>query len=207
MTTFYFIRHGQTTANALGLKQGTINDERTHLTAKGTAQARHLAAQFSLAGMDALFVSPLDRTQETAAILNETAKLTPQLDERLLEISYGSWDGQLNAELRAAHPEVFDPVLNDVLPRYVDVAVGGESFAQVQARVAAFMTATAAAYPDGDVVCVTHGFTVKAAALVALQPQDPMTLPEPDNTSVTKLTLQDGRYYLWYYNRFDAQTY
>lgn len=28
-----------------------------------------------------------------------------------------------------------------------------------------------------------------------------MTLPEPDNTSVTKISLIDGRYYVWFYNR------
>ncbi|WP_461214490.1 histidine phosphatase family protein [Lacticaseibacillus sp. GG6-2] len=207
MTTFYFIRHGQTTANALGLKQGTINDERTHLTQKGQDQARHLAQQFPLTNIAALFVSPLDRTQETAALLDPQGRLQHQLDQRLLEISYGSWDGQANADLRAAYPAVFDPVLNDVLPSYVDVAVDGETFAQVQQRVADFMRTTAASYPDDNVVCVTHGFTVKAAALVALQPKDPMTLPEPDNTSVTKLSLKNDKYYLWYYNRFDAQTY
>jgi probable phosphoglycerate mutase len=70
MTTFYFVRHGQTTANATGLKQGTINDDRTHLTEKGHAQATHLADQFDVSDMDALFVSPLDRTQETAAHLH-----------------------------------------------------------------------------------------------------------------------------------------
>lgn len=207
MTTFYFIRHGQTTANALGLKQGIINDERTHLTQKGQAQARHLAQQFSLKNISALFVSPLDRTRETAALLDPQGSLQPQLDKRLLEISYGSWDGQANADLRAAYPAAFDPVLNDVLPSYVEIAEGGETFAQVQQRVADFMLTTAANYPDDNVVCVTHGFTVKAAALVALQPKDPMTLPEPDNTSVTKLSLKDGKYYLWYYNRFDAQIY
>jgi broad specificity phosphatase PhoE len=69
------------------------------------------------------------------------------------------------------------------------------------------MRGVEARYPNGNVVCVTHGFTVKSAALVALQPQDPMSLPEPDNTSVTKITKSGNNYYLWYYNRFDAQTY
>lgn len=205
MTTFYFVRHGQTTANATGLKQGTINDARTHLTKLGHAQAAHLADQFDLSPMDALFVSPLDRTQETAAHLH--TELTPQLDPRLLEISYGSWDGQPNADLEARYPQVFDPTLHDVLPTYTQVASDGETFTHVQARVADFMTDVESRYPQGHVVCVTHGFTVKSAALVALQAQDPMTLPEPDNTSVTKLSKVGDHYYLWYYNRFDAQTY
>lgn len=201
MTKFYFIRHGQTTANALGLKQGTINDDRTHLTTLGQQQATSLHARFDLTDMAALYVSPLDRTRETAAILNQTAQLPVTIDDRLLEISYGSWDGQANAGLMAAHPEVFDMTLKDVLPSYVDVAEGGETFAAVQARVTAFMTDVAKAHPNANVAVVTHGFTVKAAALVALQPQDPMTLPEPANTSVTQIELTpEGRYFVWGYN-------
>ena len=129
MTTFYFIRHGQTTANATGLKQGTINDERTHLTETGHAQATHLAAQFDVANMTALFVSPLDRTQETAAHLH--TDLPMQLDARLLEISYGQWDGQQNADLQVKYPEVFDQTLNDVLPTYTQIATDGETFEHV----------------------------------------------------------------------------
>lgn len=35
MTTFYFVRHGQTLANAAGLKQGQINSDITHLNDTG----------------------------------------------------------------------------------------------------------------------------------------------------------------------------
>lgn len=199
MTTFYFIRHGQTDANAMGLKQGTINDERTHLTALGKQQATTLHAQFDISFADQLYVSPLDRTRETAAILNQDAQLPITLDARLLEISYGSWDGQLNSALMAAHPEVFDQALQDVLPTYVNVATGGETFTQVQTRVKAFMQDVAATHPDGQIICVTHGFTVKAAALVALQPTDPMSLPEPANTSITKIECIDDRFFLHVY--------
>lgn len=208
MTTFYFIRHGQTDANVSGIKQGTINDERTHLTATGINQVAQLHAAFALDFADALFCSPLDRTRETAAILNQDAKLPVTLDDRLLEISYGSWDGKRNADLLAAFPNVFDQTLQDVLPSYVDYATGGESFAAVRKRVANFMADRAAENPDGQIICVTHGFTVKAAALVALQPENPMTLPEPDNASVTKITLKsDGRYFVWYYNRTSSSAF
>ena len=207
MTTFYFIRHGQTDANALGLKQGIINDDRTHLTATGRQQAAQLHAQFPIGFADALYVSPLDRTRETAAILNTDAHLPETTDSRLLEISYGSWDGQLNSELMAAHPEVFDPTLRDVLPSYVHVATDGETFEAVINRVQNFMADVTAQQPTGKIIVVTHGFTAKAAALVALQPDDPMSLPEPENTSVTKIELANNRYFVWYYNRFNANLY
>ncbi|MCH5462450.1 histidine phosphatase family protein [Lactobacillus sp. LC28-10] len=201
MTEFYFIRHGQTEANALGLKQGTINSDITFLNENGKKQAKHLHDHFDLKFADQLLISPLHRTQETAALLNTTAKLPTETDSRLLEISYGKWDGLKNLDLQTKYPDVFDPVLHDVLPSYTKYATDGETFDHVVDRVTAFMTDYANRSANGKFIVVTHGFTVKAAALAALQPQDAMTLPEPENTSVTKISLIDGRYYLWFYNR------
>lgn len=201
MTEFYFIRHGQTEANALGLKQGTINSEITLLNETGKKQAQHLHDAFDVQFADQLLVSPLTRTLETAAIVNETANLPQQTDPRLLEISYGQWDGLKNRDLETKYPAVFDSVLHDVLPSYTTYATEGETFDHVVDRVTDFMTDYADRFTAGKYIVVTHGFTVKAAALAALQPTDPMTLPEPDNTSVTKISLIDGHYYLWYYNR------
>ncbi|MFC6254611.1 histidine phosphatase family protein [Secundilactobacillus hailunensis] len=201
MTEFYFIRHGQTEGNALGLKQGTMISDITLLNETGKKQAQHLHDHFDIQFADRLIVSPLQRTQDTAAILNATAALPTKTDSRLLEISYGKWDGLKNRELQAQYADVFDPVLNDVLPNYTKYATDGETFEHVVQRVTDFMTDYASQAKDGKYIVVTHGFTVKAAALAALQPQDPMTLPEPDNTSVTKISLIDGRYYMWFYNR------
>ncbi|QRA39803.1 histidine phosphatase family protein [Lactiplantibacillus plantarum] len=203
MTTFYVVRHGQTVANAQNLKQGTINTAVTHLNSVGKQQAQTLHDTFDISFADRLICSPLDRTQATAAILNQGRQLPVSQDERLLEISYGQWDGQDNDQLLAAYPQYFDPLLQDVLPIYVEVATDGETFEHVQQRVAAFLKTTAQAHPDEQIIVVTHGFTVKAMALAILKPTDPMSLPEPANTSVTKVMVDavHGRQYLAYYNR------
>ncbi|RRK09342.1 histidine phosphatase family protein [Lactiplantibacillus garii] len=203
MTTFYIVRHGQTTANAQNLKQGTINTAITHLNSVGQQQAQELHAAFDISFADQLICSPLDRTKATAAILNRGRDLPLTTDERLLEISYGQWDGQENAKLLAAYPQYFDPVLKDVLPTYVEVATDGETFDHVVHRAQDFLTATAAEFPDEKIIVVTHGFTVKAMALAVLQPRDPMSLPEPENTSVTKITVagESQRAFMSYYNR------
>lgn len=201
MTDFYFIRHGQTQANAMGLKQGTIISDITHLTELGKQQAQQRHDQFDISFADRVIVSPLERTRQTAAIINQTAGLPVETDDRLLEISYGSWDGLKNADLERDHPEVFDHVLHDVLPTYTSVATDGETFDHVVGRVTKFMTDYGERYPDGKLIAVTHGFTVKAAVLSAMRPEHPMALPEPANTSVTKISLVDERFYVWWYNR------
>jgi len=203
MTIFYIVRHGQTTANAQDLKQGTINTAITYLNAVGEQQAQALQAAFDISFADRLICSPLARTQETAAILNHGRGLPIKTDDRLLEISYGQWDGQQNAKLKVAYPQYFDQALQDVLPSYVEVATKGERFEQVVARARDFLTTTAQQFPTEKIIVVTHGFTVKAMALAVLQPTDPMSIPEPENTSVTKITVEPtlNRAFLTYYNR------
>lgn len=203
MTDFYFVRHGQTSANAAGLKQGTINNDMTYLTETGKKQAQTVHEQFDISFADRIVASPLQRTKDTANILNQSAHLPVTYDKRLLEISYGEWDGSKNTELEDKYPDVFDHVLDDVLPSYASIA-HGETFDHVIDRVDQFMSDMVKQYSNQRLIVVTHGFTIKAAVLAALgRPKNPMVVEEPDNLSVTKVTLasETGTYYLRYYNR------
>lgn len=203
MTEFYLIRHGQTAANVMKMKQGTINTEMTYLNENGKKQAKTLEENFDISFADRIICSPLERTKQTANILNIQANLPITYDERLLEISYGEWDGQKNADLRKIHPDAYDAYLNDVLPTYTKYAPHGEKFENVVERVHDFMLDSLEQYPDEKIICITHGFTVKAAALDVLKPQDVMSLPEPRNTSVTKIIALPNtkKFYLEYYNQ------
>lgn len=203
MTDFYFVRHGQTSANVAGLKQGTINNDMIYLTETGKKQAQTVHEQFDISFADRIAASPLQRTKDTAKILNQSAHLPITYDKRLLEISYGEWDGSKNAELEDKYPDVFDHVLDDVLPSYASIA-HGETFDHVIDRVDQFMSDMVKQYSNQRLVVVTHGFTIKAAVLAALgRPKNPMVVEEPDNLSLTKVTLasETGMYYLRYYNR------
>ncbi|WP_268912267.1 histidine phosphatase family protein [Lentilactobacillus sp. SPB1-3] len=203
MTNFYFVRHGQTAANKAGLKQGIINTEITNLTDVGRQQASQLHEHFAIDFADLMIASPLQRTMDTANILNQTANLDVITDERILEISYGDWDGQSNATLQSEFPDVFEPVLHDVLPAYAAIA-NGETFQQIIYRVKQFMMDYAKQYPNGNLIVVTHGFTIKAAVLAATDNNDDlMAIEEPDNCSVTKITYDKDQenYYVRYFNR------
>lgn len=203
MTDFYFVRHGQTAANAAGLKQGTINSAITYLSETGKQQVESLRKGFDISFADRIVASPLQRTKDTATILNQSANLPVTYDKRLLEISYGDWDGEKNTDLMAKYPQLFDLTLNDVLPTYADTA-NGEPFDHVIDRIDEFMQDVAAKYSNDKIILVTHGFTIKAAVLAAIgRPNDMMVVEEPDNTSVTRITLQADTqsYYLRYYNR------
>jgi probable phosphoglycerate mutase len=96
MTTFVMIRH----ASFDGL--GTLIAGRQlgfHLNQAGAAQARTLAARLSGLRCDAIYSSPIERAQETAAAIARQLNMNYQINEGLNEIDYGEWTGKIFAEL------------------------------------------------------------------------------------------------------------
>lgn len=187
MTTFYLARHGETYANQLGLRQGQLDDDRTRLDETGIRQVQELARHFQPGHLAALYASPLKRAQETADFLNEKWQLPVTTDQRLVEISYGDWDGRDNATLEKAHPDVFDPLIHDVKPLSVTES-HGETFDAVQQRVADFTGDVVKAHRDEAVLVVSHGFTIRSFVANAIRAKDLQVL-EPANCSVTKIVV------------------
>jgi broad specificity phosphatase PhoE len=147
------VRHGRTEANASGLLLGQRLDP--GLDDLGRRQAVALAA--ALPGPARVISSPLRRAQETAAAFGRHV----DLDERWIEIDYGDLDGtplrDLPADVWAAWRA--DPTLSPG---------GGESLADLGARVAAACADLAEEAARADVVVVTHVSPVKAALAWAL---------------------------------------
>lgn len=201
MTELFLIRHGQTIANTMGLKQGTIDDERTFLTSTGKQETATLAEKFCPNDLTAMYVSPLHRAQQTARILNRQLNLSLVTDDRLREISYGDWDGRQNMDLKRQYSNLFYPLIGVVRPEYAAIA-HGESFQHVENRVRSFMKELTNKYPHGRLVVVTHGFTVRSFATVVTGANG-MDILEPDNCSVSKITIEPTKMetHLVYYNR------
>jgi broad specificity phosphatase PhoE len=151
------VRHGQTAANASGLLLGRLDVE---LDERGREQAARLAAVVGRPGVRVVS-SPLRRARDTAAAIAASAGTTVEVDERWVEIDYGSHDGtplsEVPAQLWARWRE--DP---DFAPE------GGESLAAVGRRVAAACEALAPGAAAGDVVVVSHVSPIKAAVVWAL---------------------------------------
>jgi probable phosphoglycerate mutase len=107
--TLYFVRHGETDWNAERRYQGQMD---IPLNDRGKAQAKRNGEILrdlipDLSAID-LVSSPLGRARETMAImLNELGASNDRLrfDDRLRELSYGAWEGQLESELPQLDPE------------------------------------------------------------------------------------------------------
>ncbi len=108
MNETYLIRHGETEWNVQGRFQGKLDSA---LTDAGVKQAEAIGRR--LTGLDLSFdafvSSPLGRTRQTAAIIAESTNLpAAKGDDRLAEVSLGSWDGLTHIDIDAQWPGVLD---------------------------------------------------------------------------------------------------
>jgi probable phosphoglycerate mutase len=160
-TLFLLVRHGQTLATGRRLSGRTPG---FHLSETGQRQAEALAGRLAaLPRVAAVYSSPLERARETAQPLARARQLVVRVERDLSELDFGAWTGQSLARLRRRpewrivqhHPSGF---------RFP----GGESFAEMQARVTAALARLVERHPGQTVVAVFHGDPIKAAVAHAL---------------------------------------
>ena len=161
----YVARHGETTWNLAGRYQGRMESALSALGVRqGFALAEHFGQRLERGEpVPARIVSsPLLRCAATARFVGERLGLPVELDERLIEIAHGTWEGRYRDELAAGDPERYRTWRED--PAHVAFE-GGETLAAVLARWRGFAAALVAA-PD-DVLVVTHDAVVRCALLDA----------------------------------------
>lgn len=147
------VRHGRTDANASGLLLGRRLDP--GLDELGERQASALRSAVGHA--DRVISSPLRRARETAEALG----VPVEIDERWVEIDYGTLDGTPISELPA---ELWSRWRSDI----DFVPGGGESLASVGVRVRHALDDLLEEARERTVVVVTHVSPIKAAVAWAL---------------------------------------
>jgi broad specificity phosphatase PhoE len=146
------VRHGETAPNVEGRLLGRADPP---LTPLGERQAAMLAE--SLPRPDLVIASPLRRAHATAAAFG----VAVEIDERWIELDYGSLDG---TPIESLDPAAWDRWRSDV--GYSPG--GGETLAALGERVRAACTELATLANDHVVLVVTHVSPVKAALAWAL---------------------------------------
>jgi probable phosphoglycerate mutase len=151
------VRHGQSEANAAGLLVGRTDSA---LTALGQRQAARIGEALAAghAGQPVrVITSPLSRARDTAAIVAAAyGAAPPQIEERLIELDYGELDGQRPADLAQGMWAAWrsDPTWRPP---------GGETLADLHARLDPLWVSLVTEAADGDVIAVTHVSPIKAA--------------------------------------------
>lgn len=156
-TSFYILRHGETTANAAGRIQGRLEFS---LNDNGRAQAIDLGEYLRDKGITRLFHSPLARAAETAAIVASTAGLpAPQVEQRLVELDTGHFSGLNWAEIKARYPEEYGRFRYD---SWESVPDAERSSALYDRAVAAWTVLRSAALESGgNIAAISHGGTIQ----------------------------------------------
>jgi phosphoserine phosphatase len=150
----YLARHGETTWNLAGRYQGR---RESALTALGIQQAFALADAMRDREIGRVVASPLVRCSATAKPTAERLNLEVELDDRLLEIEHGTWNGRLRDEIAANDPERYRAWRQS--PATVSFE-GGETLAQVRER---WRTFAASFVPASPALVVTHDAVVRVA--------------------------------------------
>ena len=185
--TIYFIRHGETDWNRDRRYQG---QQDIPLNATGRAQAHRngiAMRTFLPAIAHADFIaSPLGRTRETMEILRSELGLSPHgytVDPRLVELSYGAWEGTLQDDVARHDPAGFAARAKDPYRWRPD---RGESYADLFARVSGWAEAT-----RRDCVIVSHGGVSRCLRAHVLG-LDPERIPELESPQDRVLILSGG---------------
>ncbi len=147
---YVVMRHGQARSNVEGFVNST-NEIENHLTAAGKEEVLKSAAEMRGLGIDLIVASPITRTQETARLVAEELGVPASAimtDVRLSEIHFGEKDG--------APIEEWEGLFATLSDRFNKTFVGGETYAQVRARVADFLSDIERRYSGKRILIVTH---------------------------------------------------
>lgn len=149
--TWYILRHAEKEQGDFHNPQLRHQDQ--PLSAKGSQDAQKLVGIFVDKPVAAIYVSAYQRTWQTAACVAEKLKLTPIVDARLNEIDNGLVDEMTEREFEQAYPDVWKAYV----ARTADFQFpGGESCADVQARIKDFFDEKMSQHKDADLLIVSH---------------------------------------------------
>jgi probable phosphoglycerate mutase len=162
----------------------------------GHDQALLVADRLARLPLDAIYVSNLQRTAQTAAPLAERTGLTPVVEPDLREVFLGDWEGGVY-RIRAVenHPEwqrVQAEQTWDLIP-------GAEQSRDLGARVGSVVNKIAANHPDGRVAVFAHGGVIGMLAALATGGRM-FAFAASDNASITHLVVHGQN---WLLRRFN----
>jgi len=125
--TIFLVRHATTEYNQTDLLQGRMNNP---LNETGKKEALALANELKNKKIDMIYHSPLERTRQTAEIINQFHNAPYAKVESFVEVDLGDWEGLKYSEVIENNSEFHQEWLSSV-----SVAIpGGESFSQVYTR-------------------------------------------------------------------------
>jgi probable phosphoglycerate mutase len=166
------------------------------LAAEGEREAELAGARLAVEPIEAVYVSGLRRTVQTAAPLAKRLGITPAVEPGMREVRLGDWEGGL-FRIRVAENHEFAQRMWET--QRWDAIPNAESTEDFAARVRAAIERIAAAHPDQRVAVFTHGGVIGQVLAMATGSQ-PFAFIGADNASITQLVVMGER---WLVRRFN----
>ena len=196
MTTVYLIRHAQAEGNLYRRCHSWHNGL---ITVRGRTQIGALERRFAGVHVDAVYSSDLYRAMTTARAIYRPRDLPLRVDPELREIGAGVWEDVPWGQLLHDHRDSLTAFLTCDPGWQVE---GSETHVQVQTRMLTAIGRIAAAHPDQTVAVVSHGCAIRCAlsAYLGYGPDQIRQVVLGNNTSVSKLEIEDGQVRVIYHN-------
>lgn len=159
----HFLRHGQTELSKQNLFCGSgMNPS---LTEHGFQMAESFSKHYQSTSWQAIYASPLLRAVQTATCLSEKINIELTIRDGLQEINYGEWEGksveEVEKNFHLAHAQwKQDPAAY--------APTQGENAHQIKHRAIQVIQEIQSAYPQGNVLVVSHKATIRVALCALL---------------------------------------
>jgi 2,3-bisphosphoglycerate-dependent phosphoglycerate mutase len=196
-TDILLVRHGQSQPYVDGFLFDLVDGQGDPaLSADGEGQALRVCARLSGLGVNAIYVSTMRRTAQTAAPLVDALGLTAAVEAGLREVHLGEWEGGVfRKNVAEGHPIA----LRMLAEERWDVIPGAESADEFAGRVRQAIERIAAAHPGQRVAVFTHGgFIGQALALAAAA--RPFAFTGAENASISRIVITPERWIVRGYN-------
>lgn len=152
----YLLRHGETTHSQSGGFCGSLDPG---LTESGHQMATAFAEAYADIPWDAIYVSPMTRTRQTAAPICDRVGMEPIIREGLKEMHFGDWEDKTKEEVY--HQYTADYVRWLTEPAWNPPTGGGETGVQVASRAMLVISEIEEAHPEGHILVVSHKSTIR----------------------------------------------
>jgi broad specificity phosphatase PhoE len=190
-TILYLLRHGATPANLARPPRLQGRRDNPPLDPIGVRQAELTRDFLAIRPVDSCYCSPLTRAVQTAAIIGRPHGLTPVPLDELIECDVGRWEGLDWPTIRTTEAEAYQRYMSNPA-RYG--YPGGETFAEVAARIERVMTELFTRHEGQTVLVIAHHVVnrVYLAQVLGLPPERARQVAL-DNCGISLVTNEDGR--------------
>jgi len=186
----YIIRHGETEWNKVKRLQGQTD---IPLAEEGIRLARKTGIGMKDVKIDLVISSPLTRAVQTAELLTEGRQIPILTDDRIIEISFGDWEGQCILDSEVLPPDFRRLFYED--PLHCICPPEGETFAIVCQRTGEFFRSLCEnpEYENKHILISTHGAASRCLLTQFYEDKNDIWRGGvPKNCAVTIVDVSDG---------------